>query len=59
MEIPYDIACPHCFETITILIDTSSGDCELVQDCEVCCRPIRLQVECSPGEIVAVEAQAE
>lgn len=58
MEIPAEITCPHCFETFTLLVDTSSGDCELVQDCEVCCRPIRLQVECTPGEIESVNAEA-
>ncbi|MSR64421.1 MAG: CPXCG motif-containing cysteine-rich protein [Verrucomicrobiae bacterium] len=59
MELPYDIACPYCMETITIMIDTSGGDCELVQDCEVCCRPIRLQIVCTPGEIGSVAVDAE
>lgn len=59
MEQSCDIKCPHCFETFTIVVDTSGGDCELVVDCEVCCRPIRLRIECSPGEIETVQADAE
>ena len=59
MEMAYDIRCPHCFETITVMVDTSSGDCEFVLDCEVCCRPIRVRVECKPGEIESVNAEAE
>jgi hypothetical protein len=59
MELAHEITCPYCFETITVTIDTSGGDCELVVDCEVCCRPIRLEVECKPGEIESVNAEAE
>ena len=59
IEIPWDITCPNCFETITVLIDTSAGDSEFVQDCEICCRPIRLRVECVPGEVGSVDAQAD
>jgi hypothetical protein len=59
MELPCDITCPSCFETFTILIDTSGGDCEMVQDCEVCCRPMKLRVGCEPGEIGSVNVEGE
>lgn len=59
MEVPHEITCPHCYESITVMIDTSAGDCDFVQDCEVCCRPIRFVVECEPGEIRSVTLEAE
>lgn len=59
MELPCEIQCPCCFEHVTIAVDTSEGDCEMVVDCEVCCRPIRLRVRCAPGEIESVHAEAE
>lgn len=59
MEQSCDVTCPYCFETVTVTVDTSAGDCEMVVDCEVCCRPIRLQIECKPGEIESVSAEAE
>jgi len=37
--------CPHCGETVVIVLDPGGGACqEYVEDCEVCCRPWRVQV---------------
>jgi hypothetical protein len=39
------IQCPYCWETFSILVDPSEGeDQSFVYDCEVCCRPIDVQV---------------
>lgn len=46
-----EITCPFCFETFVSLIDTSQGDLDMIEDCTVCCRPIRLVITCAPGEI--------
>jgi hypothetical protein len=41
MEIEYQsVECPYCGETIELAMDCSAGDAELVEDCQVCCRPI-------------------
>ena len=45
------ISCPYCGETITILIDTSAGDQSYVEDCQVCCRPMNVEVSCAGGEL--------
>lgn len=34
------IQCPYCGEDIEILVDTSIGEQEYVEDCQVCCRPM-------------------
>lgn len=39
------ISCPYCGESIELVIDTSVGEQEYIEDCEVCCRPINLRVE--------------
>jgi hypothetical protein len=54
-----EIQCPHCGENYAALIDTSQGGHTTTEDCPVCCRPIRLEVGCEPGELFSVNATAE
>lgn len=39
------ISCPYCGESIELVIDTSVGEQEYIEDCEVCCRPISVLVQ--------------
>lgn len=43
--------CPYCWETISMLIDTSVSSQVYVEDCEVCCNPIEIDVCCQNDEI--------
>lgn len=52
-----DIACPHCGAPNPLVLDTSSGPYETVEDCTVCCRPMRLVIDCKPGELRDVFAE--
>lgn len=55
-----DIACPYCDETITVLVDGSGGDASYIEDCQVCCQPIRVDVHTdATGAPVDVVATAE
>lgn len=37
------IQCPYCLQSISVLLDTGAdGRVELIDDCEVCCRPIEI-----------------
>jgi hypothetical protein len=38
------IQCPYCGERIEIVVDASAGDQSYIEDCQVCCRPISVQV---------------
>jgi hypothetical protein len=38
------IDCPYCGEPITVTIDCTAGSQDYIEDCAVCCRPIRLVV---------------
>lgn len=39
-----NIQCPYCGERIEILVDASAGDQRYIEDCQVCCRPISIDV---------------
>jgi hypothetical protein len=36
--------CPYCGEPITLLADTSCAEQSYVEDCEVCCQPMVVNV---------------
>ncbi|MBL6690236.1 MAG: CPXCG motif-containing cysteine-rich protein [Pseudomonadales bacterium] len=38
------IWCPYCGERLSILVDTSDSGSEYIEDCQVCCRPIVMNV---------------
>lgn len=48
------IQCPHCGEIITSTADTSQGDYSTIEDCEVCCAPMNIEVICEPGQVKEV-----
>ena len=47
--------CPHCWEEISMMIDTSVPYQKYVEDCEVCCHPLEISVRCEESEIVGFE----
>jgi phage terminase large subunit GpA-like protein len=49
-----DITCPHCGEAFSLEVDTSQSEQDLIEDCNVCCRPINLTIRCRPGEVVTL-----
>jgi len=55
-----DIICPYCGETISILVDGSSGSQEYYEDCSVCCAPILFSmVICSEGSLVLLDVKRD
>jgi hypothetical protein len=53
------LSCPYCGEPITLLVDGSLPDQNYVEDCQVCCRPIALDVSVDADGDVAVFARSE
>lgn len=41
-----------------MLLDVSVAQQAYVEDCEVCCRPIRIHYRAASGEVVAFEAES-
>lgn len=54
-----NISCPYCGESISVLIDDSLSEQSYVEDCQVCCRPILLDVIVDTDGDVVVGARAE
>lgn len=38
------VVCPYCAELIEIVVDASIPEQDYIEDCEVCCRPIRFHI---------------
>ena len=45
-------SCPCCGERISMLFDTSIAGQTMVEDCEVCCRPLEVRYGVRDSEIV-------
>ena len=54
----YFFQCPHCWEQISMLIDTSQRKQTYIEDCEICCNPIQLSVTTEVQEITDFSAQS-
>lgn len=49
--------CPYCWESISMLIDISQSQQRYIEDCEVCCNPIQVEITTENQEITGFEAQ--
>ena len=48
------VECPHCGETIDVLIDPSGHQQNYIEDCQVCCRPIEFTIAIEPDGEIAI-----
>lgn len=54
------INCPHCGETFPLAFDVSEGSAQFTIDCEICCRPMQVNVGVSEeGEIESLDIVEE
>ena len=53
------VSCPYCGKSITVLIDDSMPEQNYVEDCQVCCRPIVLDVWTDVDGDIVVQARDE
>ena len=54
-----EIECPYCGERITLLVDSSAGFQEYIEDCQVCCRPMNIFVTVNEDDLPQVEVRRE
>jgi len=54
-----EIECPYCGERITLLIDCTAGSQDIIEDCQVCCRPINLHVAVEEDGLPAVKVRRD
>ena len=50
--------CPSCLAEISMLVDPSVSSQKYIEDCEVCCNPIEVQITIEENEIVSFEANS-
>ena len=51
--------CPYCGENISLLIDDTLQYQEYVEDCEVCCSPMIVNVEINADEEILINTKRE
>ena len=47
-----DATCPYCWETVNLTLDLSIPEQSYIEDCPVCCRPMRVSYSSADGEVV-------
>ncbi len=53
------IECPNCGRPVELLVDCSVGRQDYIEDCEVCCHPIRVDVSVGADGVPIVQARHE
>ena len=47
--------CPYCWEEISLTLDLSEESRDYIEDCPVCCHPMRVIVTAEDGELMGLE----
>ena len=59
IEEDYEFSCPYCGVTLSVRLESCAGSKQrFIQDCEVCCRPIQIEVRFEGKEITHFSAEA-
>ncbi len=48
--------CPFCWESISVLLDSSVPHQIYIEDCEICCNPMEIEVSFEDSELVGFTA---
>jgi len=57
---PERVDCPYCGEPFSVIVDTSGGSQDYIEDCPVCCRPVEFHLEAGPdGEVSSLTARRD
>ena len=54
----YFFQCPYCWEDISMLVDYSVSNQNYIEDCEICCNPIQLNIVIENNEITSFQAES-
>lgn len=46
-----EVECPYCGESFDVRVSTGEEGQSMVQNCQVCCKPVQLSVEVDEGEV--------
>ena len=56
---PVNVQCPHCGESMELMIDCSTEKQEYAEDCQVCCKPMTVSVTISEDDVPEAEVRRE
>ena len=54
----YFFQCPHCWEEISMLLDTSVRHQKYIEDCEICFNPLELEVSFEDWVLIGFSANS-
>ena len=46
------VACPYCGESYQTAVDLTAGSSTSIEDCQVCCQPIEIELRLTDGAAV-------
>lgn len=55
----HTVDCPYCGAAFEALVDASEAGTDYIQDCEVCCQPIRFRLGLTDEGEVTLDVAAE
>ncbi len=56
----FDLTCPYCGSTTTVLLDLTTVGPDFVEDCHVCCAPITVTpLLDDEGEVIGLAGEPE
>jgi hypothetical protein len=53
------VLCPFCGQENWLQFEASLAMQQFITDCEICCRPFEVTVECEAGEVLSVSVRGE
>lgn len=53
-----DATCPHCWEIINLTLDLSVPEQSYIEDCPVCCKPLRVSYAARDGEVDELKVES-
>ena len=56
---PAHVNCPYCGESLEIVIDASVRHQAYIEDCQVCCKPIKLSIRIGDEGEPSIDARGE
>jgi hypothetical protein len=59
MQNTEQVQCPYCGQCSELEFDTTIRDQRFTTDCEVCCRPFEVSVQCEGGDVMALDVHTE
>lgn len=59
LEDAVTVTCPHCWESITLVIDLSVPEQTYTEDCAVCCAPMLVTAIVADGVLVDVSVKRD